>query len=232
LEAKVPTPVIAFIRTTALLTDALVASYVAAQQVQVSRDFAPVWGIDATCVYLPPGHSITAAYIVYLQDHVAQAGDAGFHDDLGNPKSYVAVADALANGMSWTVTASHETMEMLRDPLCSATVEVGGTVYADEVCDCCEDDQFGYWVAGSDGFKHLLSAFALPSWFDPNGAAPFTFPVIAEIGAPFALAPGGYIGERVLPDGVWTMRFAEGEPGARTVKAEGSRTMRRFRGEV
>jgi hypothetical protein len=217
-------PVIACIRETNRLTDALVASYVAAQQVQVSRDFAPAWGVDATCVFVPPGGPIpVGAWCLYLQDHVAQAGCYGFHSDDGAPKAYVAVADTLADGCSWTVTASHEWLEMLGDQTCARVVDVAGQEYAVEVCDACEDDRFSYPVTG-----HHLSAFVLPAWFDPAGVAPFTFPPIASIAAPFALAEGGYIGVRSLPDGQWSQRLADGVPGRRTVKAATSRTMRRF----
>lgn len=214
---------IAFIRNTSLLTDEMVASYVAAQQIQVSRDFAPAWGIDATCIFVPPGcDAPLGAYEVWFKDHTTEDGALGFHDDQGNPKSYVFTADDFANGVSWTVTASHETLEMLGDPDIKQVRDAAGFEYAYEACDACEDDSLAYLING-----HLMSDFVLPSWFDPNGLAPYTFR--RSIDAPLMLAPGGYIGVRTLPDGQWSQRFAEASPGARQVKRATSRTMRRFR---
>jgi hypothetical protein len=219
---------IAYIRTTSRLTDAEVASYVAAQQRQFDEHFEPAWGIGATCTYYPPGSLVPGGVVqVFLQDHVAEAGAYGFHDHEGFPRSYVAVADTMADGNSWTVTASHETLEMVADPTIDRTATVDGFEYAWEVCDAPEDDRFGYEL---DGVK--VSAFVLPSWFDPHGVAPFSYPPTPAIDRPFALAEGGYIGVRTLPDGQWDQRLAQGMPGKRTVKTDTSRTKRRFAADL
>ena len=129
---------IAFIRDTTTLTDAMLASYVAAQQIQISRDFAPLWGTDATCVAIPAGGDIPdGAWQIWFMDHSDQDGDLGYHDDQGNPIAYVFTADDLAAGVSWTVTGSHETLEMLADPTIDQVRDVGGFEYALEVCDAC-----------------------------------------------------------------------------------------------
>lgn len=213
---------IAFVRDTALLTDELVRSYVAAQQIQVTRDFAPLWGVDATCVVVPPGGAVPAgAWQVCFKDHTDQDGALGYHDVAGNPIAYVFVADDLADGVNWTVTASHETLEMLGDPQITKTVDVAGFQFCYEVADACEDDSLAYLING-----HLMTDFVLPSWFDPAGKAPYTFR--NTIHAPLALAVGGYIGVRQLPNGQWTQRMAETVPLARQLKRPTSRTMRRF----
>lgn len=220
---------IAYIRTTNRLTDAEVASYVAAQQRQLDEHFEPAWGIGATCTYYPPGSLVPGGVVqVFLQDHVAEAGAYGFHDHEGFPRAYVAVADTMADGNSWTVTASHETLELLADPDIDKTVRVDGLEYPLEDCDACEDDRFGCECQGLNGEMHLMTAFVMPAWFDPNGKAPFSYPSIPAIDAPFALAEGGYIGVRTLPDGQWDQRLAQGMPGRRTVKTDTSRTKRRF----
>lgn len=216
------TVIIAFIRDTNLLSDEMVASYVAAQQIQVSRDFAPLWGIDATCVFVPPGTDAPiGAWGLWFKDHTDQDGALGYHDDNGNPKAYVFTADDFADGVNWSVTASHETLEMLGDPLITKVADANGFEYAYEACDACEDDSLAYLIDG-----HLMSDFVLPSWFVPGGAAPYTFR--NTIHTPLTLAAGGYIGVRSLPDGQWTQRFADAAPGARQLKRATSRTMRRF----
>ena len=214
---------IAYIRDTAVISDAMVAVYVAAQQIQVTRDFAPLWGVDATCVAIPAGGAIPAgAWQLWFKDHSDQDGALGYHDDQGNPIAYVFTADDLADGVSWTVTASHETLEMIGDPDIKQVRDSGGFEYAYEACDACEDDSLAYLVNG-----HLMSDFVLPSWFDPNGAAPYTFR--NTIHAPLTLAVGGYIGVRQLPNGQWTQR-TDAMLSVRQIKRPTSRTMRRFAG--
>lgn len=224
---------IAYVRETNLLTDKLVASYVLAQQTQITRDFWPIWAIDATCVFVKPGGVIPpGSWVVHFRDHSPDPGALGFHDDDGNPLAYVFVADDLADGMSWTVTASHETLEMLVDPTINLTRDrtLSGMTweYAVEVCDAPEDDQFAYWIMGKDGRSHLMSAFVTPAWFSENGRAPFAFPTRTPIHGPFELLQGGYIGRREIePQSTdWTQVLAQ--QGPRADKKWFSRTRRRF----
>ena len=214
---------IAYVRDTSLLTDDLVSAYVAAQQIQIDRDFSPHWGIGATCIFVRPGATVPpGAWQVWFQDKTTLAGALGFHTDDGFPKSYVFVKDCLDDGLAWTVTASHETLEMLADPTINLTRDADGFTYALEVCDAPEDDSYAYPVNGIH-----MSDFVLPSWFDPNGSAPFTFR--NTISKPLTLAPGGYIGRR-QGDGPWSQVMADGRIGRRAVKGPSSRTKRRFNG--
>lgn len=227
-------PTIAYVRETNLLTDALVQSYVLAQQTQITRDFRPIWHIDAVCVFVKPGDPVPqGAWVVYFRDHSPDPGALGFHDDSGSPIAYVFVADDLADGMNWCVTGSHETLEMLVDPTINLTRDrtLNGTTweYAAEICDAGEDDSYGYWITGQDGHGHLMSSFVTPSWFDESGKAPFVFPVRVPIVAPFQLLPGGYIGRREITPvaGEWTQQMAQ--RGPRMSKKWYSRTVRRFK---
>lgn len=217
-------PTIAIVRETTRLTDTFVASYARAQQIQVTRDFAPIWDLDATVIHVSPGDAVPPdAWVVALLDNSDQADALGYHDltEAGSPLSKVFVADALDDGLAWTVTASHEVLEMLADPRINGTVTIGDTEYALEVCDAPEDDRFSYPVEG-----HHLSAFVTPAWFDLLGKAPFTFPAVSMITAPLMLAPGGYIGRRAM-GGAWAQVMAD-EAGPRQVKRGSSRTGRRF----
>ncbi len=222
------TQLICYGRLTNLLTDALVESYVAAQQVQISRDFAPIWGIDAKCVFVPAGGVVPAgAWQLRFMDHSTEAGDLGFHTVEGNPMAYVFVADDIADGCNWCVTASHETVEILCDPLCTKTAISGNTEYGFESADAVEDDTFAYWVTGPDGRSHMLSDFVYPAYFNP--AVPGPWDHCRILSGPLTLATGGYMPERQLPDGNWTQKFAQGAPGIRALnKKPQSRTMRRF----
>lgn len=226
--------IIAYLRETSCLTDPLVMAYVAAQQIQIDRDFRPLWpGDQVECLFVPPGGNIPdGAWQVLLLDNSDMAEALGYHDATGPggaPRSKVFVADDLRNGVNWTVTASHETLEMLADPQIDQTTQatIDGVTYEYpmEVCDCCEDDQFAYPING----VHLTD-FALRSWFNPNDAGPYTFR--GTVNAPLTLADGGYTGRREVAPmaGLWSQVFAQGVRGARTVKGPASRTMRRFGG--
>lgn len=219
-------PTIAFSIITDLLSPDLVKSYVASQQVQLDRDLLPIWGLTARCVFIPNGTPIPpGAWRCLFLDDSDQAGALGYHeltpDNL--PLMKIFVRDILADRLSWTVTASHEVIETLGDPMINQTVQAEGVEYARELCDAPEDDRFSYNVSG-----HHLSAFVTPAWFKSDGVAPFTFPPISQISGPFMLADGGYIGERTLPDGQWSQKLA-GMSGPRQHKRPGSRTLRRFK---
>ena len=122
-------------------------------------------------------------------------------------------------GLQWTVTASHELLEMLGDPDINLTAFVQpnpdaatGLLYAYEVCDACENDQFGYDIDGS-----LVSDFVYPAWFESfrqPGSTQFDYQ--KKISKPFELLPGGYIGVfDVTAGNGWQQIIAPEKPGTR-----------------
>lgn len=231
------TTLIDVIRATALLTDAEVASMVAAQQRQFD-ELGHHWNLNVSIQFIPPGQPTRpGAMQHWLKDHSDQASALGYHTDQGTPIAYTFVADARADGVAASVTFSHENWEMAVDPTINRT-----TRYTDaagitwelpiEVGDCCEDDQFAVEYQGIGDDMILLTAIALPSWFDPAGVAPFTWPPVTGIAAPFQLATGGYIGRREVAPHVtdWGQVFAQGARTKRQIKGPASRTIRRFGG--
>lgn len=191
---------VAIVNGSTVVQDADVQDAVAALQVQVSRDFAPVWGRDAQLAFSPMSTPVPAGtWELLIADNSDQAGALGYHDLTvnGDPLGKVFAQDDLNNGNSWTVTASHELLEMLADPWVDECVEndqPNGTIrfYAMEVCDACEDDQFGYQIAIPSGKSILVSDFVRPSWFQPREAAPYDLQ--NRINGPFVLLQNGYIG--------------------------------------
>src|SRR5207244_6897591 len=125
-------------------------------QTQVQRDFAPVWGIDADLSFVPQDSAPpSGAWWLVILDNSDQAGALGYHDvtNQGMPLGKVFAATDQQFGSQWTATASHELLEMLGDPEINLTVFVqssqsAGVLYAYEVCDACEADQFGYNING------------------------------------------------------------------------------------
>ena len=223
-----------------LAAPAEVQAAVAALQRQVSQHFAPAWGVDATLSFVaggakpPPG----TWWLVILDDS-DQAGALGYHDltDEAMPLGKVFVKTARDAGVKWTVTASHELLELLADPAINLTVcttENNNLVlYAYEICDPCQADEFGYTIDGV-----AVSDFLFPSWFETfhrSGAVPFDY--CGRISAPFALLPGGYANvlDTGHPQGSWTEKkgpaaMIAGARFAARPAVVGSRRERRRRG--
>jgi hypothetical protein len=216
-HAQLATAQISVINESTIVTDAEVTTVVAALQQQVTNDFRPVWGTDAELKMVPQGAQPTAGtwWLVILDDS-DQAGALGYHDLTpdGLPMGKVFAASDLKAGSSWSVTASHELLEMLADPNINLTVFVQdanttGTLYAYEVCDACEDDSFGYQINNV-----LVSDFVFPSWFENFRAQGSTqFDRMNAIHSPFELLSGGYIGTFSITEGSgWQQRTAEKHP--------------------
>jgi hypothetical protein len=152
--AQTPTIQVSVINESTVLADTDVVPVVAALQKQVTNDFLPVWGTDAELKIVPKGaQPPTGSWWLVLLDDSDQANALGYHDltSDGLPISKAFAASDLKAGTSWTVTASHELLEMLGDPNINLTVFVqnsnaAGILYAYEVCDACEDDSLGYRI--------------------------------------------------------------------------------------
>ena len=223
---------VAVINASSVLTDAEVAAVVPALQTQVTRDFAPAWGVPAEIRFVPTGQKPMAEeWWLVILDNSDTAGALGYHDltDQGLPLSKVFAGADQTYGVNWTVTASHELLEMLVDPNINLTVfeqgPTGARLYAYEVCDACEADDFGYEIDGK-----LMSDFVLPAWFESfraPGSTPFDFR--NQIDAPLRLLRGGYIGVNDISSGLgWAQEIAaKDKMNVRARPPEGSRRERR-----
>jgi len=219
------------------LSDADVQNVVDALQMQVHRDFAPAWGIDADLTYYKSGQTPPAdSWQLIILDNSDQAGALGYHDltPQGLPLGKVFAGTDVQNKMSWSVTASHELLEMLGDPninLCAFRANTDGTssLYAYETCDACEDDQFGYNITLPNNVSILVSDFVYPSWFEDFHPAGTQFDFCSKITAPFELLQGGYIGLFNISSGSgWTQQTAQKTPLKYMMRARvGSRRERR-----
>ena len=224
---------IALINSSTMLSDAQASAALTAFQTQIHRDFAPVWGIDADITFVgtgsqpPPG-----SWWLTLFDHSDQAGAMGYHDltPEGLPLGKVFAATDAQYGDVWTVTTSHELLEMLADPDGNLTALVqnkdnSGTLYAYEVCDACEADSAGYQIGNV-----LVSDFVYPAWFESfrqPGSTQFDYQ--KKITAPFQLLAGGYIGTyNIAAGGSWSQITADREQHEYKARARvGSRRERR-----
>lgn len=209
-----------------------------ALQIQMTRDFAPIWGDSALMVWLPKDKPLPAGWrqLVFL-DNSDQAGALGYHDltpDLQPLAKVFVVADIQA-GASPEVTASHENVEMGSDPDINLEVETttpqgGRRTVALEIGDSPEADQYGYVImVGSTAIT--VSDFVTPPWFNDQAPAGTKFDIGGHITAPFQLLPGGYA--NVNDGNGWTQIYAD--HAARTyrqIPQVGSRRERRRRGRA
>ncbi|HKN00383.1 MAG TPA: hypothetical protein VJX23_07685 [Candidatus Binataceae bacterium] len=227
---------IAVINQSTVLTNAQIEAAVPALQKQVRLDFAPVWGVDADLVFVqkdaqpPPG-----AWWLLILDDADQADALGYHEltDEGLPLGKVFAGTDQTYNSAWTVTASHELLEMLGDPdiNLSAFVQTGyntGTFYSYEVCDACEMDDQGYVI---DGVK--VSDFVYPAWFEGFRQVGSTqFDHLKHIDTPFKLLPGGYAYVLDVPSGLGWYQIDEplpppSAPARKSRRTLGSRRQRR-----
>lgn len=195
-------PTIDVVNESTILDDVQVASIVAALRYQVANHFRPHW--NAGCSLRETSTIGRTAWGLVFLDTSDQAGALGYHDltAAGLPLGKVFAKDVELDGMSASVTASHELLEMLADPWIDSAVQVGSsTFYALEVADACESDEFAYEVMGE-----LVSDFVLPAWFRLGGSGPFDYQ--SRITRPLELLSGGYIGAWTPTHG-WTQKVAD-----------------------
>jgi hypothetical protein len=223
---------IAVINVSTVLTDEVIKAALPDLATQIHRDFAPAWGIDADLVFVEPNERIPdGAWWLVILDTSDQANALGYHDVTadGLPLGKVFAQSDIELKSSWTVTASHEILEMLGDPDINLTVFVqkeggGCRLYAYEVCDACEADEDGYLIEST-----LVSDFVYPAWFETFRKPGTRFDHRNLIQAPLQLRVGGYIAYNDIIDGLgWQQFFAEGrESDAAKRPRVGSRRERR-----
>jgi hypothetical protein len=203
------------------LTDAQVEAVLPALQKQVSNDFKAYWDLDCVVNFLRKDVALTDGWwqIVVL-DNPDQAGALGYHEltSQGAPLGKMFAKFDLDAGSSWTVTLSHELLEMLADPWINwCAVGSDSKIYALEVCDAVEADNLGYMIDGV-----LVSDFVTPAWYEPTCADRFDFK--QHLRNRLELARGGYI-SIYDPTAGWTQMDAKGGTGPRILP--GTRRQRR-----
>jgi hypothetical protein len=168
-----------------------VTAVAAALQKQVLRDFGPLWGLQADVSAFATLEDVPLDYWpVIIMDDIGSDDAAGYHQDKnGQPYSLV------QNSSDWTLTASHETLEMLGDPFGrrmiagqSPVAGQGRVQFLVEVADPCEAAEFAYKVNGI-----VVSDFYTPNFFDAaeSGGARYSF--TGAIKKPHQVLKGGYL---------------------------------------
>jgi hypothetical protein len=164
----------------------------AAIQKQITRDFGPIWDIDADVAAFGKLSDVPLGYWpIIIRDDIHEQGAAGIHLNRrnGQPFALVQFSD------NWTLTTSHECLEMLADPSGNRT-QAGNSVkpgqgrveFLVEVCDPSEAADFAYSVNGV-----LVSDFYTPNFFDPVRADGVRYSFTGEINQPRKVLDGGYL---------------------------------------
>ncbi len=175
-------------------------------KVQVREHFAPVWGTTADVRFVGRADAVRAARPGAWQLVLLDARNAsyGYHDLTrdGLPLGKVFLREALKTKTGWTVTASHELLELLVDPDTTFGVLVedrtlGPRFYSYEVCDPVQDDRFAYAIDGVP-----VSDFVYPAWFEPwhparragrgRGGSRQRFDHAGKLRSPFEVPRGCY----------------------------------------
>lgn len=163
----------------------------AALQKQASRDFGPIWHIDATVDVFPRLEVVPLGYWhVVIRDDIP-GDEAGIHQQDNNHQPFALVRWAT----NWSLTASHEVLEMLADPFGNRLIagdspkaDQGRVSFLVEVCDPCQAATVAYSVNGI-----LVSDFCTPDYFAPIGTAGARYCFTGAITAPRQVLDGGYL---------------------------------------
>jgi hypothetical protein len=182
----------------------------AAIQKQVTRDFGPIWDVHATVDSFATLEDVPMGYWpVIIKQDIGSPGAAGFHTDKsGQPFALVQA------GPDWSLTVSHETLEMLADPYGNRTKaadspkpDQGRVDFLVEVCDPSESADFGYTSNGI-----LVSDFYTPHFFDPIQAAGVRYSFTGAITEPREVLKDGYLSwHDPVSDHWWQLRFFDGQ---------------------
>jgi len=163
----------------------------AALQKQVARDYSPIWHVRATVSAFAALDDVPNGYWpVIVMDDIHVAGAAGVHQDKkGQPYALVEASD------SWSLTASHETLEMLTDPFGNRLVSgrspkrgQGRVEFLVEVGDPCEDAAFAYTANGV-----TVTDFITPAFFDPVPSPSVQYSFTGAVKKPRQVLNGGYL---------------------------------------
>lgn len=191
----------------------------AALQKQATRDLSPIWGMGATVDAFDRLEDVPLDYWPMIVRDDIGYNAAGIHlDRNGQPFALISASSSLD---VWSLTASHESCEMLVDPFGDRMVAgdsvkpgQGRVNYLVEVCDPSEAATYAYSVNGI-----LVSDFYTPQFFDPIAASGVRYSFTGVITKPRSILPGGYISFVDLATEIWWQQtwFGGAEPDFRSL---------------
>lgn len=163
----------------------------AALQKQAIRDLGPIWNIQATVDAFARLEDVpVGTWPIIIEDDINTPGAAGVHEDRdGQPFALV------TSGNGWSLTASHELIEMLVDPFGRRLAEgqspkpgQGRVQFLVEPCDPSEAVQFSYLINGV-----TVSDFYTPKYFSTVHNPANRYSQTGAIKLPRQVLKGGYL---------------------------------------
>lgn len=175
----------------------------AALQKQVTRDFGPIWSVTGDVTAFGSLEQLPLDYWpIIIEDDIGMNALGVHEDNKGQPFSLVKYGD------DWSLTASHECLEMLCDPFGRRLVAgqspedgQGRVQFLVEVCDPCEADEFAYSINGV-----TVSDFYTPHYFDPVTSTGVRYSFNNSLTQPREVNTGGYLSWYVAATGDWWQR--------------------------
>jgi hypothetical protein len=161
----------------------------------------PVWGTPDKLI--KSNDFVKDAWAVVFLDNADKPGALAYHDltPSGFPLSKVNVKTTLDNNDLVSVSASHELVEMLVDPVINllSTGPDPKTIYAYESADPVEALSFDV-----NGIP--MSDFVYPSYFEVfRKTGSVKFDPLDKVNKPFQILSGGY--QIIFKDGKWSQVF-------------------------
>jgi hypothetical protein len=159
----------------------------AALQIQHNGHFAPKWNTSASIEAHHESNIPTGFWPIKVLADIGDPSAAGYHTDQNN-QPYAVIQYA----PDWTITASHELLEMLYDPfgnvLSPAIINKKHVQVLRELCDPCE--AFSYLIQGV-----AVSDFLTPHYYEAGGFVPDgrRYSFMSAVAGPMAVAVDGYL---------------------------------------
>ena len=146
---------------------------------QVRENLLPAWGIYAL---VWAGAEVSSAWKIHLWDEPPTTA----LDSLGKrcvEEGNVFIGPCQRNKVPWSVTLSHEVLELLLNPQLNKYILGSDRFWAHEICDPVKGSS--YIVDGV-----LVANFVYPEWFLASGIGQFDY--LKLLSSPFSFLSTGY----------------------------------------
>lgn len=198
---------IAIANRSTVLSDQQVQDALPAMQHQANYHFAPFWHSGARLHFTDAPDSIPKGMDrIEIIDDSDMQGALGYHDltQDGTPEALIFAATDKQYGLSWTVTFTHELLELLADAWINQAAQFDDKKFwAVEVCDAVEADESGYEITYGSLPPVLCTDFILPKWLIP-GSSTNKFDYKGHCSGPGDILSGGYMSIYDVSKGGWT----------------------------
>lgn len=195
---------VAVVSETARVSQLQLTQLASALQTQAMRDFGPLWQVQATVAAFATLDDVPVSHWpIIIEDNINTPDAAGVHLDSNNQPYALVQYDE-----QWTLTTSHECLEMLADPsgnrMQAASAPQGDpggarpVQYLVEVCDPCEDAPFAYAINGV-----TVSDFITPHYYDTAGSSGVQYSFSGAIKGPQQVLQNGYLSYLDPSTGDW-----------------------------